>query len=262
MTIFKHEWRRGYRAWLIWTASIGLLVILVNLIWPDMADSTDSWTSAFQGLGAFGAAFGLDFLDLGDFLHFYGLEAMNILGIGGALYAAITGMNSIAAEEGKHTAEFLFSHPVSRSRVLSQKLTALLSFIMSQHLLITGGSLLSIRWIGESIDLPLFFLFHLGLMLLSLQIALICFGLSACLSQENLGLGIGLALLVYTLNIVGNMSDTVESVRYLTPFAYAEPSDVLLEGRIDLGLLLPQLAGALLVVFIGWRVFLRRDLRA
>ena len=262
MTVFKHEWRQGWKSWLIWTLAIGSLVVLVNLIWPDMAGTADGWSAMFQNLGAFGDAFGLDQLNLGELLHFYGLEISNILGIGGALYAAISGINSLASEEGKHTAEFLLSHPIRRSSVIGQKLAAVLSQVTALHLTVVVMSYLSILAISETVDMELFLLFHFSLWLMTIQITLICFGISAFLTQENVGLGIGVALLLYFLNLFVNMSDRLTLLQYATPFAYADPADVLIHEALNLKIAVPQLIVSAVLTGIGWRVYSKRDLRA
>lgn len=262
MTVFKHEWRQGFKSWLIWTLSIGALVVLINLIWPDMAESAQGWSQMFRNLGMFGDAFGLDQLDLGEFLDFYGLEVNNILGIGAALYAAITGINSLASEEGRHTAEFLFSHPVSRLRITLQKLLAVLTQVTALHAVVLVLSYLSIQVINEAVDLRLYLLFHIALWLMTVQIALLCFAVSSLLTQENIGLGIGAALLLYFFNLLANISEQLEMLKYLTPFAYADPTAVLAEGTLDLAVFLPQLAVCIGLAAAGLAIYSKRDLRA
>ena len=62
-------------------------------------------------------------------MGFYGTECGNILGLGGAFFAAITGMSLLAGEEGGHTAEFLLTHPLGRTRIAGEKLAAELEHV-------------------------------------------------------------------------------------------------------------------------------------
>ena len=99
----------------------GLMAVCVGM-YPSFAGSMDDVSALFSGMGDFSAAFGLDKLELGTIMGFYGTECGNILGLGGAFYAALTAMGMLAGEEGGHTAEFLLTHPVSRLRVAGESL--------------------------------------------------------------------------------------------------------------------------------------------
>lgn len=70
----------------------------------------------FSSMGAFSSAFGMDRLNFGTLIGFYATECGNILGLGGAFFASLIAVSSLAKEEKEHTAEFLFAHPISRKR--------------------------------------------------------------------------------------------------------------------------------------------------
>ena len=57
-------------------------------------------SALFAGMGDFSAAFGLDRLGYGTIMGFYGIECGNILGLGGAFFAALTAMGLLDGEEG------------------------------------------------------------------------------------------------------------------------------------------------------------------
>lgn len=78
----------------------------------------------FDCMGSFTAAFGMDRLGFGTLVGFYAIECGNILGLGGAFFASLCAVNMLSKEERDRTAEFLLSHPVSRRRVVTEKLAA------------------------------------------------------------------------------------------------------------------------------------------
>lgn len=99
-------------------------------------------------------------------------------------------------EEKEHTAEFLLTHPVSRARILTEKLLSLL------------------------------FLLHLAFFLVQAELFAVCFGISAFLRRGSLGIGLGLAVIMYFFNIVANISEQAEFLKYITPFGYADGADI------------------------------------
>ena len=92
MTIVKHELRQGKTACLIWTASITFLLMVCILIFPEMQGDMDTVGELFASMGSFTAAFGMDRLNIGTLIGFYVVECGNILGLGGAFFASLTGI--------------------------------------------------------------------------------------------------------------------------------------------------------------------------
>ena len=122
MTLVKHELKQGFKALAIWTAAIGFFIVVCVFMYPEMKGEMEGVSDMFASMGAFTAAFGMDRLNFGSMIGFYSIECGNILGIGGAFFAAIIGVSALAKEEKERTAEFLLAHPVSRRSIVTQKL--------------------------------------------------------------------------------------------------------------------------------------------
>lgn len=233
MTIVKHELRQGRTAFVVWTTAIALLVMICIFIFPEMQGDMDAVGELFASMGSFTAAFGMDRLSLGTLTGFYSIECGNILGLGGAFYASLAGISILSKEEKDKTAEFLLTHPISRVRVVTEKLAALLIRITAMNLIILAFSLLAMRLIGESIPWKEILLMHGAYYLLQLELAGICFGISAFLRRGSVGIGIGLAAMMYFLNLIANMTDRAKFLKYITPFAYCEGADIIAGGRLN-----------------------------
>lgn len=83
MTIFKHEIKRGKKILIIWTAVISFMLALCILIYPEMKTQMEEISDMFQNMGDFSQAFGMDKLNFGEFIGFFGIECGNVLGLGG-----------------------------------------------------------------------------------------------------------------------------------------------------------------------------------
>lgn len=94
------------------------------LILDEPTGELDGISEVFASMGSFTAAFGMDRLGFGTLVGFYAIECGNILGLGGAFFASLCAVNMLSKEERDRTAEFLLSHPVSRRRVVTEKLAA------------------------------------------------------------------------------------------------------------------------------------------
>ena len=247
MTILKHEIRQGRNSLIIWTAVIAFMLGVCILIYPEMSKQMDGISEAFANMGGFSAAFGMDKINFGEFIGFFGVECGNVLGLGGAFFAALTGISTLSKEEREHTAEFLLTHPASRHSVVAQKLISVIVQIIILNSVAVGITVLSTIMIGESPDIKPLALMFAAHLIMQIEIAAICFGISAFIGRGGLGLGLGLAAAFYFLNIVANLTESAEFLKYITPFGYTDSADIIADERIEI----KYLAVGIVIIFIG-----------
>ena len=261
MTIVRHEIRLGRIPFLIWTAAIGFMMVICIVMFPEMKGQMAGVSEVFASMGAFTAAFGMDRLSFGTFLGFYAVECGNILGLGGAFYAALTAASLLSKEEKDRTAEFLLTHPVRRGRVVLEKLAALVILITAMNLILYGMAVGTTAVIGETIPWKEMSLMHLAYYLLQLELGGIAFGISAVLRRGSAGVGIGMAVMMYFLNLLNNISDKAKWLRYITPFAYCEGADIVENVSLDGTLLAVGMA----LMLAGWAaaflIYTKKDIR-
>lgn len=262
MTIYIRELKQSFKAWGIWTGIIVFMLLVCILIFPEMKNQMESVTDVFSDMGDFTAAFGMDKINFGELMGYYGTECGNVLGIGGSFFAALTAASVLSSEEKNRTAEFLFTHPVSRGSVLVQKLLAVYTRIIAMNLLIMAASVLGFAAVGEDLSTKEFLLLHLAYMVLQLEIGSVCFGISAFIRRGSIGIGIGIAFALYFMNIISNISEQAEALKYITPFAYAEASDIISECEIDVKLMLIGCVYSAVGVCTGFVKYTGKDLSA
>ena len=260
MTIVFHELKQNRVSFAVWTAAIGFLLAICVFMYPEMKGEMNGVTDMFSSMGSFTEAFGMDRLDFGSFIGFYAVECGNILGLGGAFFAALIGISSLAKEEKERTAEFLLTHPVSRVKIITGKISAVLAQILLMNLLIFAVAVLSAVIIGEEIPWKELGLIHLANLLLQAELACVCFGISAFLCRGGLGVGLGLAAVLYFLNIIANISEKAEFLKYITPFGYTEAADILTEGALDGTLILVGIVFSVLSLGIAYLKYCKKDI--
>ena len=261
MTIVKHELRQGKMAFFIWTASIGFLIATCIFLFPEMKGEMDGVSDIFASMGSFTAAFGMDRLNFGTLTGFYAVECGNILGLGGAFYAAFCAVSILSKEEKDRTAEFLLTHPVSRRRIVTEKLLAVLIQTTLMNLLIYALSVGSIAVIGEEIPWKELNLLHLAYYLLQIELGGICFGISACLRKGSVGIGLGISTGMYFLNLIANIAEVADFLKYITPYGYAEGADIVTNGCLDGKMVAIGMTIAAVGIVLAYLQYCRKDIR-
>lgn len=260
MTVFSLELKRGRLALIIWTAAIAAMLAISILIYPEMKAQMDALGEMFSDMGSFSEAFGMDMVNFGEFKGYFATECGNVLGLGGALYAAILGIAVLSKEQKDRTADFLLTHPISRRRVCAEKLLAVYVQILILNLAVAVVSLFATLAIGERIDAKIFVLIFLAFFLMQIEIASIMFGLSAFISSSGIGIGIGVALLLYFLNIIANITEKTEFLKYITPFAYADSAAVASNACIEARYLAVGAAFTVIALAAGFIKFDKKDI--
>ena len=260
MTVLMHELKRNKLSLIIWSAALAFMLGICVLIYPEMSSQMGEISVMFSDMGAFSDAFGMDQLNFGEFMGYFGVECGNTLGLGGSLFAAIVGISALAKEEREHTAEFLLTHPMSRARILTEKLLSILV-----QLVILNGSVIAVSAIctfaiGAEVQVGRLSLLFLANFLLQIEIVALTFGLSAFLQRGGLGIGLGLSLMLYFLNILANLSEKTEFLKWITPFGYTDGSHIIENGSLELGYLLLGMVFAAISVALAYRHYTKKDI--
>ena len=260
MTIVKHELRMGRMSLAVWTGAIGFLLVICVMLYPEMKGDMESVNQVFSSMGSFSEAFGMDKVSFGSVMGFYAIECGNVLGIGGAFFAALCAAASLSKEEKEHTAEFLLTHLVSRGRIVAGKMVSVFLQVSAMNIVIFMAAVVSIMCIHEDFSWKEFTLLHLSYLLLQIEIAGICFGVSAALKNGSTGVGLGIAAVMYFLNIIANITDKAEFLKYITPFGYAEGTDIVTDGCIDTGYLIPGMIYCIAGIAAAYVIYCRKDI--
>ena len=260
MTIFFRELKSSFKSFIIWTLSIGFFVAIVMIMYPEMAGDMESLNESFANMGGFTQAFGLDVLNMTTAMGFYGIESGNIIGLGSAMYAALLGVTALSKEEGNHTAEFLLSHPIKRTKVVTEKLLATYFQIILLNLIVMGISILSFKYIGEEIAMEEFLKLHFAMLVMNIQLASMCFMFSSFLRSGGAGIGLGMALLMYFLALIANIADVAKDLKYITPFKYTEAAQILVENKLLWDLIGIGMGVSVICILIAYLKYSRKDI--
>ncbi len=259
MMIVKHELKMGKTSFLIWTGAIGFLLSVCVFLFPEMKGQMGDVGDMFGSMGAFTDAFGMDRLNFGTLVGFYAIECGNVLGLGGAFFAALCAVGILAKEEKDGTAEFLLTHPVTRTRILAEKLIAVIIQITAMNLLVYAVSIGSMAAIGETIPWKEVSLLHLAYYLLQIELAGICFGISAFIRKGSIGIGLGVAVMTYFLNLLANIAKSAEFLKYVTPFGYCDGADIVNNGSLNGVMLVIGMALCLSGIAIAYFQYTKKD---
>lgn len=189
-----------------------------------------------------------------EFFFFMGPLLMLIFAVG-------QGSGALAGEEERGTLDLLLANPISRTRVLFEKLGALVVMALALAALLWAGLAVGAIAIKMEVSIDRLAEATLSLALLALAFGVLALAFGAATGNRGLSLGAtsGLAVVTYLLNAMSAVAKGLEPYRILSPFYYATGADPLANGLNwgNAGVLIGLSA---LFAAVAWVAFQQRDL--
>jgi len=259
-TLFGYEIKAGFKNLLIWTLSVGLMGFGCILLFKTMENSISEMAESYAAMGSFSNAFGLNVLSIATIQGFFATEVGTIHALGSAMFAASIATVALSKEEDQHTAEFTYTLPISRGKVVLVKYFAVLSFlviftVVCSLLYIAGFEILGAEdYIKE-------FLTYMGMQLLmNVEIASVCFMISAFNKKSKLGIGIGLAMVLYMFDIIARAVPDLGDYKFVTPFGFSNAAEIFSNTAESEAALMVGCAIIMLTIVTGFLYYTKRDL--
>lgn len=260
LTIYKHEMKTNFKSLLIWCLSVSAMGFICILLFSSVKDSMVGMAESFASMGAFSEAFGMTQLSIATLAGFYATEVGTIHSLGGAMFAAIISAGMLSKEEDGHTSEFLFSLPISRLKVIMSKWCSIVTNIVIFNVVSVSVYMLAIYILGEEMPMREFFLYHIMQIIMHVEIAAICYAVSAFMKKNKLGIGLGLVLLLYAYDLMARVVPDLSDYKFISPFSYANAADILSAGEISVTGFVIGVVLLIIGMCIAHVVYKKRDL--
>jgi beta-exotoxin I transport system permease protein len=251
------------RPLLMWIAGVAFYVALLMAIYPSIRKSASSLQGYVQSLPA---AVKAAFLGSGDFSSPVGYVNTELLSwlapIVLIAFAIAVGARSLAGEEESGTLSLLLANTVGRRRLVLQKYAAMLVVVGVLGAAFWLSLVIATRIAGTPVGVGTLASAFVRLTLLGLAIGSVTFAVGAATGRRQVGIaaGAGLGVLMYLLNTLAVMNETIRSFRYVSLFHYAGGASPLGKGLDAGGVLVPLVTAAVLLV-AAVALFERRDVR-
>lgn len=262
MTIFWNEVKRRKLSLLFLTLGLTAMLVLCVVLYPLMKEQMSAFEDMAEQMGSLGPAMGMDNTLFSSYLGYYGAECEGILAMGGLIYAAYLGGTAVSKELKRKTGEFLFSHPVSRGKVLREKLLSSSFMLLIMNMVIFAAGFCVSLALGESFSVELFMLVHLALFIMQIEVLCITFCFSVMFKNAGAGVGIAIGFGLYFLDTISSLVEQAEFLKYITPLGYTHSSAIIENGEIDILLVALGIVYSAAALLASGFFFKKKDLVA
>lgn len=265
MNIYKLEFNMRLKSVIIWTLSVSMAIFFIMSLFPTFANDAEMINNMMADFPEeFLMAFGMSGVDLSTVLGFFGTYFL-FLQVALAVQAANYGFSLVSVEEADMTADFLLTKPVTRTTILTNKLTSAISSLAITMVIVWVSSFVFVEMYRNG---RLYETNTLLLILLTvpfLQLFFLTVGMFISLLVKRVRnitpFSMGLVFGLYVLNAFGSMIGG-DSLSVISPFKHFEPNYIVTHNAFNIPMVLISVAAILISVVGSYTLYTKRDIHS
>lgn len=236
MNLFLREMRASRKSLIIWCICVIFMVVSGMGKYGATESAGQSMNEIIlQMPKSLQAMMGVGSLDISSAIGYYGILFLYLI-LMATIHAMMLGATIIAKEERDKTSEFLLVKPISRSRIITNKLLAAFVNLLIFNMITFITSIKMVAYYNhgqaEAKDIGVLMA---GMFILQLIFLFLGTGIAAVSKNPKKAGSIGTVILLVTfiLSILIDLNSKLANLKYLTPFKYYEAKNVLADGSLD-----------------------------
>lgn len=263
MNILRFELRRYLISSLIWACSLTLFGIVCIQLFVSFTKDMNFFETILKAYSPeVLKALGAELSTINSLPGFYSFCFMYIAAAA-AFQATYLGLHIIGKEISGKSADFLFTKPISRARILTWKLCSVLLCLLLVNVIYSIGAFLSAKATGISFDQVILMLINGSMLLTQLLFLSLGFLLSCVVSKIKTPLVFttGIVCSFFLLQMIVNMEPD-GLLSYLSFLSYVSADTIMAHQGFEMVRLLLLFVLTAGFLTSGYVIFQRRDLHA
>ena len=235
--MFKREMKTNLKSFIIWALILLGLFLLVFLVYPSIS-SSDNIKYLNDAMEMFPEellkAFNMDISTLDTAFGLLKTEGFVLLLLITGVYSSILASNILLKEESDKTIEYLNSLPTTRTKIALNKIICGLIYIILMILIVSIFNYVGLSLSG-AFDKKTYILLSITPLFSSIVIFGACLFISTFFhkTKKTFGISIGVVFASYFLNILSELSESTEFLKYFSIFTLADVRNVIVNTSIN-----------------------------
>lgn len=264
MNIYLHELKSYQKATLIWIVSLSALVVVFLLLFPAFTRDVGVSQQIIANLPpAIRSALNIS---MQNFFTIYGFFAylFTFITLAGAIQAMNLGVGVLSKEDSGKTVDFLLTKPISRKAVITNKLFAVMTLIVTTNAVFSAVALVVAKMVSTAaFSSKTFLLISAILLLVQVFFAALGVLLSVIIPKIKSVISVTLPT-VFTFFVIGTLGAIIgnDTVRYLSPFKFYDPNYIISHGSYETKFVVIEAIFVIIAVVVSYVLYIRKDIRA
>lgn len=265
MNIYKLEFNNHLKSVIIWSLSVSLAIFFIMSMFPTFANDAEVINDMMANFPEeFLMAFGMNGVDISTVLGFFGTYFL-FFQVAISVQAANYGFSLVSVEEADMTADFLLTKPVTRTTILTNKLTSAISSLALTMVIVWVSSFVFVEMYRNGRFYETTTLLLILLTVPFLQLFFLTVGMFISLLVKRIRnvtpYSMGLVFGLYVLNAFASMIGG-DGLAIISPFKHFEPNYIVSHNAFDIPMVLISVATILISVVGSYVLYTKRDIHS
>jgi ABC-2 type transport system permease protein len=251
---------------IVYTIASLLFALMYVSMFPSMAKQSEQFMEAFKNYPKdMMEAFGIEIsqLSFSNVQSFLAMENFSLMWPIMVFAMSISlASSAIAGDIEKGTMSIFLSQPISRVKLYYSKVLS--GFLFISIFVVLSVFLIPIIIALQNIDFKFngFVMMAIIGWFFSMAIYGVMMFLSSIFSEKGkvMFMGVGLIVLMYAINVVANLKDSLDKLKYLSFFHYFDQQNALVNAKIDWHSIVVFTLVAVVCIISGSVIFKKRDI--
>jgi ABC-2 type transport system permease protein len=265
MSLYIRELKGNLKSFIIWTACIVSLTALFMAMYPSFAEQGAAVNEMLSGFSPqLMQMFGFDAVDFTQTMDYYGYVFQYVL-LAVLIQFMLAGANLVSREEDSGTISFLYAKPVSRTSIAGTKFIAGLTQVAAFFVVYTAAAMAILSAVNRTgVDFGTVLLLDAAMALGQLMVMGVgmLLGVFVTRARTVMSASIGVILVLYMASMFANMQESLEWLKYFTPFQYFDAREILRSGCIEWVYVVLSAGVALAGLAASLVIYNRKDLKS
>ena len=248
--MIKREFKTNLKSFILWTSILIGIFLVVFLVYPfiitdENIKMMDEMMSIFPE--ELLKAFNMDISSLESVYGWLKSEGFMFVLIIIGIYSSILGSNIVLKEEYDKTIEYISYLPIKRKTILTNKIIVSIIYIISMTLILGIFNYIALILSGD-FNQKQYILLSITPIFVALPLFAINLFISTFMHKKTFGLSLGIVFIFYILNILSELSDNVNFLKYFSIYTLADTRNVI--SKIEINPLMAILSTVITSIFL------------
>lgn len=235
--MLKRELKVNLKSFILWSVILMSIYLVVFLVYPSIIAS-DSMTDLDSMMELFPPeilkAFNMDIASISTAYGWLKTEGFVFILLVTGCFSSYMGATILLKEESDKTVEYLATLPVTRKAIVMKKYLVGMMYTLGITIVIGVFNYVGLSLSGD-FEQKEYLLLAVTPVFSSIVLFSLCMFLSTFFKKTNkmFGLSIGITFISYFLNVVSDMDESVEALKYLSIYTLADVRNVITKVKIN-----------------------------
>lgn len=263
--MIKREFKVNLKSFIIWLSILVGMFLFVYLLYPYLIND-ESVKSLDEMMKTFPKeilkAFNLDMASLTSAYGWFKSEGYMFIQLLTGLYASIMGANIVLKEEGDKTIEYLNSLPITRNKIMTDKIIVSIIYIIAMLGIFGLFNYVGLILSNSVFDKKQFLLLSIVPILVSLPLFAINLFISMFFhkNKKTIGISLGLVFLFYIISILSDLSEKAEFIKYFSIYTLSDVRNIMANVSFNVIMIPISIGLTALFIMLSYILYNKKEL--